>query len=257
MSQRRECGLSNLLNQEHMKLVSIENNTISFPYGYMGLTDGKPKELDFSAPLVRMAIDLEQDLKRFILSRIRSPLDVEDIYQDTILMLATKQLDLITEISLKKYIFGCANIAIKRYFSKRAIDQKMVTLMDDNKLNLSDIASDLAQYTIDEVYTEEDVISALDQLEGKRYKYGCDIYLILFVRLINPNLSTKDYLHIIALITGEDKKQLTFSYTGLFQDDAIMDVLSILLLLPNPVEILSPYVYCSDSIQRMLIAMKS
>lgn len=222
-----------------------------FPYCYNGLCDSVVP-LDFSAPLVNLAVSLERDIKKFILCKVKHPIDTEDIYQDTILMLATRKIELEPDASFKRYIFGCANIAVKRYFSAKSQDNKVMILMEDSKLNLPDIKSDIAAQLIQEEYSDDEIIQQLDNLEGKRYKYGCDIYLILYVRLLNLQTGLKDYIHTISLITGEDKKQLTMTYSALMQDEEFMEILSMLLSSKHPLTLLEKYVYCHNKIKGML-----
>lgn len=229
----------------------------STPYESLKL---KERESDFYSLLVDKTMELENEIKKFILFKVKNKIDVDDIFQDVVMMLSTKDyLDIPDEIPIRSFIFSRVSIMIKRYFHQKSIDNKMLYLIDDNDkyANISTTES-VEEYTekAKTVFSREEIYSLLKSLEGRRYKYKYDIYLILYLRLI-VNFDDTRFIQALAIVTGGDKKSLQACYTDVSKDQEIDQLLKMIVANDKASEVIEEFIYGEETIKSMLgIQMK-
>lgn len=213
-------------------------------------------ECDFNNILVNTVLDMEDEIKHYILSKVKNVVDVDDIYQDTIFMLSKKDsMVLDNGIPPKKCVYICVGIMLKRYFTKKHMDNKeMYLTCEGDKYIGTDPNLDMEHYR--EInkgkYTDDEVCYALSMLEGKRYKFNCDIYLLLYLRLKVVLNNEEDFRNYVELVTGVDTKTLCGIYGSLSKDPDVMNLMRVIMTCDNPLEILRNYVYGADNIDSML-----
>lgn len=218
--------------------------------------EARNKEPNFSGFLVEKTMELENDIKKFILYKVKNKVDVDDIFQDVLMMLSTKDYyDIPDDVPIKSFIFSRVNIMIKRYFHKKGIDNKMLYFIDDNdKYANIDTCSGIEEDTDKNkvVFTREEVFELLKCLEGRRYKYKYDLYLILYIQLI-VNFDDNKFMRALSIVTGGDKKSLQASYSELYKDNEISQVVKMIVNYDDSTTVLEDFIYGADGIKSMLV----
>lgn len=206
----------------------LEDNSIlnSLPqYDYTSMVDEEEQGIDFgwNKNTVRYVIDncakIKATIRRDLKEKFRrkfTEMDVEDIYID-ILNYTFKYDDYdlekakkfnedgsFTVISLEGYVFGSAvKNSLRRYIKDTAPDVigriDSIIKRDEKEVCILDkIADTTSTVTFEDI--ENDIYSALKVMECKRYKYGTDIYLIMYIkfRTINED-SFKRFLSVLGI----------------------------------------------------------
>lgn len=137
--------------------------------------------------------------------------EVDDIYEELIEYLHKgKDYDISyinsedgTSMTLENYVNMCANYCIKRYFTRKYNENsKFVNIYSIGDMENNNCIENIMDLHTDEEYEKAslDIYSSLKSLEYKRYKYGCDIYLLMFIRYLTlGDNSLYDIVHNILI----------------------------------------------------------
>ena len=204
---------------------------------------------NFSGELIRLALANEVAIKRFILHKIKCETSVDDIFQEAIMMLSTRREEDLESVSLR-YVYGCVHIIIKRYRSEKKEDNILYYI--SNEESLYDQNLDLYNSKEEdgaEEYTVDELNEVLRVLEPSRYKYGYDIFQLLYIKLL---IQDNETFHRVLKVVGAGKKDLNKVYNNIITSKEVMAMLEVLSNCINALEVLEKYVYCSDDIKRLI-----
>lgn len=131
--------------------------------------------------------EIERYLKRF---RHIDRYDIDDIYMDLLEYLhRTEDYSLLGDIqtlTLDSFVKACASHCAKRYISKKYTEASKVVSLSSKVEDNSSIIDRVADKTAEVCYEliGVDIDTALKALEYKRYQYGYDLYLLIYLRYL-------------------------------------------------------------------------
>lgn len=151
-----------------------------------------------------------------------------------------------TAMTLEGYVKMCVNNCIKRYFTNKYQEGNKIvnihTIGDmENSNNIENIMDKETDLDYEKIIL--DINSCLKALEYKRYKYGFDLYLLMFIRYITLG-NNELYNMACNILIGE-----IFNINDIERDIDFKEVIRVLANLSkvDVIKELSNYVYgCRD-----------
>lgn len=192
--------------------------------------------------------------------------DVEDIYSEILMYLykcddynIEKAIDRSssgTIVSLEGYVNSCVKYCVIRYITTAyKVDKETVreyTDRDGKELSIFDTISD------SKVADFERLIYSMDQQckmsEHIRYKYGPDIYMIWYVRLLTMSNGQEETYKDILDVLGISKKELLSIERNAYQDDIMKNFAKSISNsgIDESISILEKYVYSAQKIKEVV-----
>lgn len=231
--------------------------------------------LDWEKETIQYVLNNKSKILKIIRSSIKnmngiSSMDIEDIYSDTVVYLYNsgdydiiKAVDCTTGkvVSLEGYVNLCVKNCVKRYITQMYKREKKIvrgSIKDDEgreKEILDIIADKKTDHEFEKI--EYNVKENLDSIEYARYKYGTDIFLILYVRMLTLERSEESYKNILNVL-GISKKELTELEKKIASDEEIFQVIKEISACEtmDAVAVLQEKVYCSKQIKDTILSMK-
>lgn len=193
--------------------------------------------------------------------------DVDDIYSEIILYLyksddydlakAVERSSSGTMVSLEGYINTCIKYCVLRYLTnQRMVDKEKVadiTSKEGKEVSIFD--------TLPDKSSEEDYDSVIYDLtqqckayECKRYKYGPDIYLVWYVRLLTLESGDDETYRDALSILGIDKRELARLEKSMQEDDMMQEFAKAIANtgIDESLRILEEYIYSYEHIRKLV-----
>lgn len=194
-------------------------------------------------------------------------MDIEDIYTEVIEYLykcddynkekaigISEKNNSQTIISLEGYVGTCIKNCVKRYISTMYDREKEIVRenRDDEGKEIK-VLDTVADKKSEDSYEEicYDVESSLKVLESKRYRYGADIFLVLFIRLITLGKQHINYRQILGIL-DISKKELTELEKKIQYDEDVLNLLKAISMRETEIAIeqIRPYIYSYNLIDK-------
>ncbi len=194
--------------------------------------------------------------------------DVEDIYSDILMYLyncddynLTKAIERSRTnnmVSLEGYLNTCIRCCVVRHCTsmyKEEKEQVRENYKDDDGKELSifdSIADSKSTEHIDEVMY--DLESLCKSYETLRYKYGPDIYLVWYIRLLTISQHKDELFKDILNVLGISKKELS-NIERLAAEDELMTTLAKainIIGVTKSIDIIKPYVFSANKIEEAI-----
>lgn len=169
--------------------------------------------------------------------------DVEDIYQDLIEYLykcddydVQKAVDNIkgTVVSLEGYVNSCIKNCVKRYLTSIYRQEKDIVrdVITDDEGKEKAILDMIEDTRATEVFNNigYDIDTYLEGMEYLRYKFGIDIFMLLYLRLLTIEDDVK-YKKVLTIL-GISKKQLVEVFDKLKKNTYTREAIKALSLVP-------------------------
>lgn len=192
--------------------------------------------------------------------------DVDDIYSEILLYLYRSDdwnvekaigSNSDTIVTLEGYINSCVKYCVMRYLTTQYNKDKTLirdTVDDEGKeLSIFDtISDDKATAGYDQVIYDFEQLCKAN--ECMRYKYGPDIYLILYVRLLTIENKKDDTYRDILSVLGVSKKDLYSIERKSSEDDMLLSLTKAVVNsgVEKAVQVLEKYVYSADKIKEVI-----
>lgn len=238
--------------------------------------EDKVPGLDWSKQTVQYAIKSKDKVVRSLKTSIRQvyksslqETDVEDIYSELIEYLSkTRDYDIeiaaacsrgggkSSIIPLEAYVNKCGQYVVKRYISTayartKDIVKEPTVDSEGKEVRVLDIVPDPStdvQY--DNVCY--DMATAMKILEHKRYRFGSDIYLIMFIQLLAVKFKKSEKIKQVLSILGISKKDLMEAEKLANRDEDFGYAINAMkrLELDNVIEEMGHYVYGAAGLVR-------
>ena len=192
--------------------------------------------------------------------------DVEEIYSEIVMYLykcddynlskAVERSRSDSIVSLDGYVNTCIKFCVSRYCtqmykSEKDIVSDHITSDEDGKeLSILDtIADTKAGENIEEMMY--DLESLCKCSESMRYKYGPDIYMIWFIRLLTLNKPGEGLYKDILSILGITKKELSNIERYTADDELMLTFAKSIHIcgVDSAIDIIRPYVYSAQKIE--------
>lgn len=162
-------------------------------------------------------------------------------------------------LSLEGYLNVCINLCVLRFcVSLNEIDKYVVhdRVLKDGEFEFSLLDNATDKDSLERI---EQVMYDLDELckstEPFRYKYGVDIYMVWFIRLLSLGESdSKSYQSVLSLL-GVSKKDLSIIKKASSDDEDIMSSFAraiSIIGVDRAIPIIRKYVYCADKIEAVM-----
>lgn len=198
--------------------------------------------------------------------------DVEDMYSDIVLYLyknddydIDKAMDRSRSncgdiVSIEGYVSSCVKCCVMRACKQlgqhdRSIVPESVTSDDDHELSIFDsIADDKASINID--HLEYDIESLCKSFEPIRYRFGPDIYLVWYIRILTEKDRSGELFHGILEALGISKREL--SRFSKYREDSPMLSMAKAINLFGPKRVLKElrkYVYSASTIENAVYSI--
>lgn len=198
--------------------------------------------------------------------------DIEDMYNDVIMYLYShKDYDINDAInrsstgimvSLEGYVNSCVKFCIMRACSLMNKDDncrvsEIVLGNDDEELSIFDtLYKDEDCVTIDNlVYDLETMCKSCEPI---RYRFGADIYLVWYIRLLTIAYKIGDKFNLIMDVLGINKKDI-IKLNSCFNDDPVMMSMAKAITATGTLKaigILEEYVYSAPLIKQAIKNMR-
>lgn len=198
------------------------------------------------------------------------PTDVDDIYQEVITYLykcddynickAIERASNGTIVSLEGYIGKCIKFCVIRYCTEMYREEKEhvnpITNDDEGKeLNILDnLADSESMESIDSVIY--DLRSICKSYESMRYRFGPDIYLVMYIRLLTL-VQKKQHLYKELLnLMGITKKELSNIEKESCDEEILTTFVKAIKVcgIDKAIQIIRPYVFSSNFIDKAVSA---
>lgn len=208
-------------------------------------------------------------VSRRIANRPLQNSDIDDIYSEIVIYLynsddyniekAITRSSCDSVVSLQGYINSCIKFCVLRYMSDAYKDERTKVrdgwIKDDIELSIFDMLNDKqSDLQFDEIIF--DLEQHCLMYEYIRYKYGHDIFLIFYVRLLTLlDSSNKDVYKDILNILGVNKKELIEIERKAKRDDALVGIAKAIVstTLDEAINILERFVYSAQSIKDFVL----
>lgn len=186
----------------------------------------------------------EGKIKRFLKSKLKSSFEVDDIYQEALIFLATREVQECDDYV--KYMWGCIQIMLKRHFSKVHKEKDIITFNSSefymNYYNVEDTVENA--YECDYRYSENEIREKIMQLEHLRYEYDYDIFTLLYLRF---KIEDNEKFHkALYYLFGEVNNLDGYNSIGIKQ------LIHMILQSENGLDVLREYVYCVHNIDNLI-----
>ncbi len=228
--------------------------------------------LGWEKETVQYAVENKKKIIQLIRSNTRgitniNAMDYEDIYSEFLEYLykssdydiqkATEYSSSGSMVTLEGYVNNCVRYCIKRYITAAYRRDKVIVrepIVDDEGKE-----KELLETLQDEKSSEEfenicyDVESYLNSIEYKRYRYGADIFLLLYVRILTLEMDNSKYRSILEVL-GVPKKDLAEIEKKLTTDQDIMQAFKAVTLCDTEqaIEFLERKVYGAKQIRKTI-----
>lgn len=191
--------------------------------------------------------------------------DVEDIYSEVLMYLyncddyniskAIERSHNNTMVTLDGYINVCIKFCVARYCIKLNKEEKetvhaSISDEDGKELNILDnIADSKSIDTMDMILYDLETVCR--SCEAIRYKYGPDIYLVWFIRLLTLNKENKNLYKDILNILGISKKELLKVEKYAVEDELMTTFARAIDIsgVEESINIIRPYVFSARKIE--------
>ena len=186
----------------------------------------------------------ERKIKRFLKSKLKSSFEVDDIYQEALIFLATREIKECDDYV--KYMWGCIQIMLKRHFSRVHKEKDIITFNSSdfymNYFSLDDTVENA--YECDYKYSRKEIREKINQLEYLRYEYDYDIFTLLYLRF---KIEDNDKFHkALYYLFGE------VSNLEGYNSIHIKQLIHMILQSEHGIEVLREYVYCVHNIDNLI-----
>ena len=196
--------------------------------------------------------------------------DVDDIYAEVLMYLyncddyniskAIERSSTNTIVSLEGYLNACIRCCVIRYCTNMYKEDKeivhdVVREDSDKELSLLDnIADTKSLDSMDTVLY--DLKTLCRTSEPLRYKYGPDIYLVLYIRLLTMEQKAGNLYKDILNILGISKKELTNIERNAAEDELMVTFAKAINLsgVENAIKIIRPYIFSANKIDTTVSA---
>lgn len=165
-----------------------------------------------------------------------------------------------TIISLEGYVGTCIKYCVKRYISSMYEREKEIVRdgSKDEEGKETKVLDIVPDKTSESSYEDicYDMDSSLKVLESKRYRYGADIFLVLFIRLITLGKAHINYRQVLGIL-DINKKELTELEKKMGYDEDVLNLIKAISMKEPEVAIeqIRPYIYSSNIIDRAVAAL--
>ena len=194
--------------------------------------------------------------------------DIEDIYEELLVYLyksddynitkAMERSSTNTIVSLEGYLNVCIKYCVVRYCTDMYNEEKSrvaETVFDDEgkTLSLFDTIPDTRSYD------HENVIYDLEALcrscETLRYKYGPDLYLVWYVRLLTLKSDNDSLYKDILSVLGISKRELSNIEKYAADDDLLVSLAKAIdvIGIEQAIKIVRPYVFSAKKIDETIL----
>lgn len=196
--------------------------------------------------------------------------DVEDIISEITLYLyksddyniskAVERSNSGNVVSIEGYINSCIKFCVIRYMTtsykleKNILREKVDN--DGRELSLFDIIPDeCIEAEFENLLM--DLYSYCKLYENMRYKYGHDIYLIFYIRLITLNDKSNDSYREVMNILGISKKELALIEKKAAEDEVLINLAKAIshTSIDEAIETIEQFVYSADNIKEVIYYM--
>lgn len=192
--------------------------------------------------------------------------DIEDIYSEILMYLykcddynlskAIERSSSGSIVSLEGYVNSCIKYCVIRYITTAyKVDKETVreyTDKDGKELSIFDTISDAKASDFENLMFDLDQQCKIS--EHIRYKYGPDIYLIWYVRLLTMSNGTEEAYKDILNVLGVSKKELLNIEKSAYQDDIMKNFAKSISNsgIDKSINILEEYVYSANKIKEVV-----
>ena len=193
--------------------------------------------------------------------------DVEDIYSDILMYLyncddyniskAIERSSTSTIVSLEGYLNSCIRCCVMRHcttmYKEEGERVRDIYTDDDGKeLSIFDSIADTRSTDHIEVVLY-DLESLCKSYEIARYKYGPDIYLIWYIRLLTLSTNNNLYKDILNIL-GISKKELSNIEKNAAEDELITTFAKAVNLagVDKAISIIRPYIFSANKIDKTI-----
>lgn len=192
--------------------------------------------------------------------------DVEDIYSEVLMYCyqyddyninkAIERSKTGAIVSLEGYVHNCIKFCVMRHLTQMYSNEKEtvregIRVDDGKELSIFDTIADGKSAA-----TYEDIMYDLEELcaccESIRYKYGPDIYMVWFIRLLTMCEGEKsDAFKEILSILGISKKDIAIINEKSINDELMINFARCISLtgVDESIKVIEKYVYSSDKIR--------
>lgn len=194
--------------------------------------------------------------------------DIDDIYNEILLYLygcsdydlnkAMERSSSGTLVSIEGYLSVCIKYCVMRYCKEMSDYEKEVvseTVLDgdDKELSIFNTIAD-TRSDIDLDYLSYDLSTLCRSCESLRYRYGADLYLIMYVRLLTIEYGiVSKYREILNALDITKQDLARFDSES---EDSVVVIMAKAISMSNSkdaIETLEPYVYSRDIIKKAII----
>lgn len=192
----------------------------------------------------------------------KSRQNAEDIFGDMIeAILAEREKDKpgIDVSSIEDRVFGEARKAYRRFDYRRKKEgfiESSIQNIDGEDWDLFESVSDGRDYYEENIIQRNELDLTLRRTRYKRYIYGIDIFLLLYVRMLTLKATTNvEYEEVLELL-GINRDKLKNAEGKISRDEDLLDIMRELELGmegQKSISILERYVYGAEIIKRSIL----
>lgn len=191
--------------------------------------------------------------------------DVEDIYSEVLMYLyncddyniskAVERSSSNNIVSLEGYLNVCIKYCVVRYCTTMYKEEKETiheVISDDDGKELSILDNIADKASCDRMDTMMyDLVSLCKCCESIRYKYGPDIYLVWYIRLLTLNKNNNNLYKDILSILGVSKRELSNVEKYACEDELMTTFAKAVDLsgVDEAIKIIRPYVFSAKKIE--------
>lgn len=194
--------------------------------------------------------------------------DVDDIYSEILMYMyksddyniakAVERSSNGTMVSLEGYVNSCIRFCVIRYITtKYKLEKDTVrefTEQDGKELSIFDTLSDGGEQSYEDLMYDIDEQCKVS--EYLRYKFGPDIYMLWYVRILTMLHGKGNMYKDILTVLGVSKKDLENIEKNAYQDDTMRSFARCVSNcgLEKSIDIIENYVYSANNIKNLVIA---
>lgn len=195
--------------------------------------------------------------------------DVDDIYSESLYYLYTcsdyninkaiERSTTGTPITLEGYVNNCLKYCVLRFLKNKAKNEKDIVPNssnsdgDDKELSIFDTIAD-TRATIDVDDFEYDLEDVCRSCEPLRYRFGSDLFLIMYVRLLTIGSKQEKFKEILEVL-GITKYELSqFDYNS--EDSVVLAMTKAISSIDTTeaLSVLEEYVFAAKTIKEAILA---
>ena len=197
-----------------------------------------------------------------------SSMDIEDIYEDILMYLHShsdydigKAIDRSSSggiVSLEGYVGICTKYCVMRYCHDLAshesgiVSEYSATNDEDKELDIfNTIPDSSSEITLDNfIYNIEEICRSCEPL---RYRFGVDIYLMFYIKLLLGSEANDKYYRILDVL-GIEKKDLS-KVDKSAEDALILSIAKAVSMVSTEyaIEVIEGYVFSSDMVKNAIL----